>query len=180
MAKGRVAKTKVCERGVCDVGHLLVRGDRVSFVSTEQVRRVGRHKLDAVNMPSDVELPDDYVLVHDTTGKLLNRCDLYVVRWHKGSSNLGHNVSQELIRSAHDYYGFETPVTFGRVDIPKGKWHRLAKVAFIRYRRVGDSPGMFEHEYDVPVMLYDMTRPLAWRLPLPEGCVVDARGFVRP
>lgn len=176
----RLAQTKICESGYCELGDLLVRGDQISFVSTEQVRAVGRHKLDPVAMPSDVVLPDDYVLVHDPVGTLLNKCDLYVVRWRNATRNRAPTVRPELLRSARAYFGSGSRITRGTVDIPKGPWHRVAKVQFIRYRREGDDSNPYEHEYDVPVSLLDSTRPLAWRLPLPEGCIVSARGFVRP
>ena len=157
-----------------------MRGDRISFVSVEQVKKVGRHKLDADKMPADVVLPEDFVLVHDTAGSLLNRCELFIVRWHKGGTDLAPNRTSRALADAREYFGRDVPLQMGEVDVPKGPWHRVAKVAFIRYRRAGNSGGMYEHEYDTPVFLLDTTKPLAWKLALPDRCVVDARGFVRP
>lgn len=176
----RLATAKVCDSGFCELGDLLVRGDQISFVSTEQVARVGRHNLDAVAMPSDVTLPASYVVVHDPTGKLLNKCDMYFVRWKNETRKRAPTVRPELIRIARAYFGRGSTITRGTVDIPKGPWHRECEVQFIRYRREGDDNRPYEHEYDVPVKLLYSARPLAWRLPLPEGCVVNSHGFVRP
>lgn len=177
---GRLAATEVCDSKVCRTGHLLVRGDNISFVSVEQVAKVGRHKLDADKMPSDVVLPSNYVLVHDTTGSLLNRCELFIVRWHKGGAESVPDEASAAVADARAYFGSNVALQLGEVDVPKGPWHRVTKVAFIRYRRAGNTGGMYEHEFDAPVLLYDTVRPLAWKLALPDRCVVDARGFVRP
>lgn len=176
----RVAKTEVCDTKACYQGHLLVRGDKISFVSTEQVRRVGYHALDPDAMPSDIELPGNYVLVHDTAGELLNRCDFYVVRWYTDRGQSDHSkIGSKALRDAHAYFGSGTSIKLGSVDIPEGPWKRETKVKCIRYRRHGYDK-LFEHTYDVPVDLFTTDRPLAWRVSLPSGCIVDERGFVRP
>lgn len=176
----RLATTKICEDGYCELGELLVRGDRISFVSVEQVQRVGKHKRDPVAMPSDVVLPPSYVVVHDPTAALLNQCDMHFVKWRNERRKRAPSVRPELIQIARAYFGSRSTIVRGTVDIPKGPWHRECEVQFIRYRREGDDNRDYEHEYDVPVRLMYSTRPLAWRLPLPEGCIVNAHGFVRP
>jgi hypothetical protein len=175
----RVAEVEVCDANVCEVGHLLVRGDRVHFVSTEQARRVGETKLDPVAMPSDIKLPPSYVLVHDATGRLLEKCDIYIVRWRSSRRKQVSEIHQNDLAAAQDYFGPNAPIRGGFVEIPTGPWKRVARVRFIRYSRFGFATP-FEHRYDPPVDLSSTTRPLAWRLPLPEGCVIDNRGFVRP
>lgn len=181
MSSARVAQAKVCEDGSCSVGDLLVRGDHIAFVSTEQVRRVGRHKLDAEAMPSDVVLPASFVLVHDTTGEHLNRCEMFITRWRGRPLHRVPTVHPKAYRDAEDYFGHGRRIKIGSVDIPKGPWHRVAKVQFIRYLRVGEREGWYEHEFSTPVNVFDNgSRQLAWRLSLPDGCRVDDRGFVRP
>lgn len=176
----RVANAEVCDSKACWTGQLLVRGDKISFVSTEQVRKVGYHPLDPEAMPSDVELPGNYVLVHDTEGEILNRCDLYVVRWYPdGGQNDHGRVSSKALKAARAYFGSGTDIKFGSVDIPEGPWKREAKVKCIRYRRHGYDK-LFEHSYDPAVVIYYTEQPLAWRVSLPAGCIVDERGFVRP
>jgi hypothetical protein len=176
----RVANTEVCDSKQCRPVQLLVRADKVSFVSTEQVRRVGYHALDPDAMPSDIELPGNYVLVHDTAGELLNRCDFYIVRWYSDSGHFDHNrSSQKAVRDAKAYFGSGASIRVGSVDIPDGPWKRETKVKCIRYRRHGYDK-LFEHTYEVPVHLFTTDKPLAWRVSLPDSCIVDERGFVRP
>lgn len=189
---GRVAEAEVCESGTCSVGALLVRGDRISFVSVEQVKRLGakRSTKDGKVVweprvpPADVRVPRGYVLVHDTSGNLLSRCDLYVVKWHKrslGSIEVPEDLPTSQLNAAKKYYGKSTPIRIGSVDIPEGPWKRIpGKISCIRYYRAGVDRDYYEHEFDPHVELYDCARPIAWRLPLPDGCVVDDRGFVRP
>lgn len=192
---GKIAETEECDECSCETRHLLVRGDIVSFVTPERVQQSGPHPLDDRKMPSDITIPKGYVLVHDTTGVMLDRCDLYIVKWHQGgrrstpkrhqggrrlTPNLADVVGPDALADAHAYFGEQGGLTVGRIDIPEGPWHRVAQVKFIRYRRVGVHSGSYEHEYEIPVDLMYCTRPLAWRLPLPTGCIVDPRGFVWP
>ncbi len=175
----RIAEVEVCENNVCELGHLLVRGDHVSFVSTEQARRIGERKLDPVAMPSDIRLPPSYVLVNDASGRLLNKCDIYVVRWRTSRRREVSDVHRADLAAAQDYFGSSAQIRSGFVDIPRGPWKRVARVRFIRYSRFGFNKA-FEHRYQAPVDLLSSIQPLAWRIPLPEGCVIDSRGFVRP
>jgi hypothetical protein len=181
---GKLASSVVCEDGTCNAANLLVRGDKISFVSLEQVAKVGEYELDEKKMPSDLWLPRGHVLVHDTTGVALDRCDLYVVKWHTKTTNKAHRLnpapSEEELEAARTYFGSDGRFMRGAVDIPKGPWQLHSQVRFIRYQRVGTHSGSYEHKYEVPVDLLYCKRPLAWRLPLPSGCVVDARGFVYP
>lgn len=181
---GRIASTTVCESGTCNAANLLVRGDKISFVSVEQVEKVGEHPLDEKKMPSDLWLPGRHVLVHDTVGSALTQCDFYVVKWYPPATRTRHRSnpqpSEQELEAARLYFGSDGRFTRGTVDIPNGPWHLLAQVRFIRYQRVGMHGGSYEHKYEVPVELHYCKRPLAWRLPLPTGCVVDARGFVWP
>lgn len=178
----RVAEVEVCDDISCQTGHLLVRGDRISFVSTEQVKLVGYHARNPVDMPSDIELPSSYVLVHDTTGQLFNRCDMYFVRWHDKSqrgADLSTRMGRKALADVKAYFGENSVIRAGSVDVPEGPWKRDAIVKCIRYRRHGNET-LFEHAYDPPVHLFYSARPPAWRLALPQGCLVDERGFVKP
>jgi len=174
----RIAETEVCNSSTCSISHLLVRGDQISFVSVEQVKQVGVHPLDDTKMPADITLPQGFVLVHDANGAIFNRCDMFIVKWHKGRSSLS-NVHDNDVKVAQEYFGGGARLSVGSVEVPTGKWSRIGKIRFIRYRRHGYAKG-FEHEYSPPVFLYSTNKPLAWKLSLPSGCIVDARGFVRP
>lgn len=191
MAGGaRLAEAEVCNDRACATTQLLVRGDKVSFVSVEQAKKVGCSTglcpmaLSDAKMPADVKIPKPYVLVHDVLGELLDRCELYVVRWRGGARRMS-NSHPEAQQVAEDYYGATTQVSVGSVEIPRGSWTRVAKVRFIRYTRASSPdvrrPRDYEHEYDPPVWLSVCRSPtLAWKISLPSGCIVDSRGFVRP
>lgn len=179
MMAARVAKT--CDGDACT--QLLVRGDAISFVSVEQARLVGcgkvcPMKLDDEAMPSDVRLPKNYVLVHDTEGTILGKCDFYVVKW-RGNGGRAANPDA-LPEAVTKYFGNETPIRAGSVEIPDGPWKRVCQVRFIRYRRHGYHEKGFEHEWAAPQWLYVCERPLAWKVPLPAGCQVTEKGFERP
>lgn len=193
MSIANVVEAEVCETGLCNIGHLLVRGDRVSFVSVEQMKKTGAKRSvngdgrviwDPSPPKSDVVIPKNYVVVHDTSGALLSSCDLYIVRWHRiytSSASDVDEVSPEVLAAAKKYYGARAPISVGSVEIPEGKWSRIpGKMALIRYRRYGVDQDDYEHVWEPSVSLYDCAQPIAWRLPLPEGCRVDERGFVRP
>lgn len=184
----RVAEVEVCDEQVCETGHFLVRGDRVSFVSTDKTTREQIDRLRSTDpdgtvrwkrfIQSDVPLPPSYVLVHDAAGRLLNKCDVYVLRWSSSRRQMESDMHRSDLRAAQDYFGPEARIRGGSIDLPGEDWAPIARIHIIRYRRYGF--GMFEHVYDTPVELQSTTRPLAWKLPLPDGCVIDSRGFVRP
>lgn len=184
-----LVEAEVCESGLCQIGHLLVRGDRVSFVSDEQAKksgakrtvRDGRVYWDPEAPKSDVKsIPPGYVVVHDATGTLLSSCDMYIVRFISTTSGQDE-ISAEAISAAREYYGKNVRIKVGQVELPEGPWKRISgKMNMVRYRRAGDLADSYEHVWDPSVSLYDCENPIAWRMPLPEGCIVDPRGFVRP
>lgn len=175
----RIAATEVCDDKSCEISHLLVRGDHISFVSMEQSRKVGVHPLDDTKMPSDIKLPASFVLVHDTSATLFDQCHMHIVKWHSGRKSVSE-VQQNNVRDARKYFGNKASIKVGDVEVPQGPWRRIAQIRFIRYRRQGYAKGNYEHEFKPPVYLYSTTNPLAWKLRLPNGCIVDERGFVRP
>jgi len=184
-----------CDESQCT--ELLVRGDKVSFVSLEQAEEVGCYSpscdlhRDDEAMPSDIDtIPKDFVLVHDTEAAILPKCELYVLRW-RGTRR---DASGALPSAVTEYFGKERPRS-GGVEIPDGPWKKVCKVRFIRYTRYGvavdpedktkivmRSGGKipFEHGYDPPVDLHVCKRPLAWKLSLPDSCVITAHGFISP
>jgi hypothetical protein len=158
-----------------------VRGDYISFVSVEQAKNVGcgpdycPMALNDKAMPPDIKLPAGFVLVHDASGGVFNKCDFYCVRWH-GAIREKVEISPADREIARRYFKNARPQV-GEVDTPVGPWRRICKVKFIRYRRPGYPRG-FEHPYDPAVWLYGCDNAL--KLSLPGGCVVDDRGFVWP
>lgn len=192
MTQPRIAE--VCNSRTC--AHLRVNGDRVSFVSTEQLARYGWIELEEGisnaarerQLPADVKLPRAMVIVHDARGAIFAPCELFIARW-KPSGQTIEDVHPDDVRSAERYFGSVDTLRVGTVAIPKGGWGRyLCEVAVIRYHRdagpTEDHVGDFEHPYELyyssPVRLYAARRSQAFRLSLPNACVVDGRGFVRP
>jgi hypothetical protein len=179
--EAKTARVQICNASYCKTGEFLVRGERVEFVSVEQVRRVGRHKRDAEKMPSDILMPRGYVAAHDATGRLLSKCDIYIVKWHRTGTRTTPNgakrMDENALRVFHDYYGNNAVPVSGKIDVPRGRFKQIARVQFIRYSREGFTIP-FEHEFDPPQHLSATSN--AWRVPLPEGCLIDSRGFVRP
>jgi len=188
---GRVLEATDCTTGACYTHYILERGYNISFVSTEQVRRSGARRIVRngevfwePRMPrADVTFPRGFVLVHDTTGELLNRCDMYIVRRKRGAKLAPEDVPENVYSDARSYFvdknDRELPLASGSVEIPEGPWVRLARVRLIRYRRAGFTLP-FEHFYDPPVEVHYSRRTLGYRLPLPNGCVVDDHGFRWP
>lgn len=182
----RVGEVEICDDQACETAHYLVRGDHVSFVSLERLRDAQRRHpgkrdlhLQPHLMPSDVRLPAGYVVVHDASGRLLSKCDIYILKWRRSGTKRPQEIHPRDEQVARDYFGSNARIGSGSIEIPAAKWTRVTRVAVIRYRRYGFAKP-FAHQYDPPVDLFMTKRPLAWRLPLPEGCVVDSRGFVRP
>jgi len=175
----RVAE--VCDDQVC--AHALVRGDKIEFVSVEQSRAAGctaRNCKIALNdeaLESDIKLPHDFVLVHDTQSVVFDRCTLYVVRW-RGKRDRIDNVHEDDLKVAEEYFK-GPPEAFGAVEVPRGPWRKIADVQHIRYCRHGVVKG-FNHHFHPAVTLYACERPLAWKLKLPNGCVITDHGFIRP
>ncbi len=164
--------------------YVLVRGAQIEFITVEQANRVGCDervcgpKLNERLMPSDIRLPPPFVLIHDTVGEIFDPCHFYVVRWYGTGGGRASYVRGQALADARMYFGRQSFRT-GRVEVPDGPWEPRAWIRLIRYERPGFSKGL-EHLYAVPVMLYRCPRPRAWRLELPQGCVVTDHGFVEP
>lgn len=180
-----------CNEVVC--ANLLIRGDKVSFVSAEQAKRTGIHKLDEGKMPSDIKLKRDFVIVHDTEATLFNKCDFHIVKWKSGRQPNDEGMTEEELKAAQGYFGEEARLKTGKVEVPAGPWKKVTKVRVIRYTRYGvkavsadnfefDPKGHvdFEHIFSEAVSLEVCRSPLAWKLPLPSGCSVTPHGFVVP
>jgi hypothetical protein len=191
----RVAQT--CTPETC--ADLLVRGTKISMLSVERVRQIearhgGRLPRDEKEgtlithlCPADVCFPPGFVLIHDTENTLFARCDLFVVRFRPRRGSPERYMSADALQTARAYFGDRAKITGGSVDVPRGPWLQRGQVKFIRYTRHPRTPEEVpifapghEHEYSPAVRLFVCHRPLAWKLSLPSGCIVDDRGFVVP
>jgi hypothetical protein len=143
----------------------LVKGDQVSFV-----RMRDGHV---------IYMPPSHVMVHDVHGELARTCDLFIVPYAHVKN--GTSDSDKSLRSkAVDYYGKQTPLETGTIDVPTTGWHRVAATYAIRYRRMGRHRGLYEHDFSELPWLEQSRDALAYKLPLPEGCVLNERGIVWP
>lgn len=185
---------RVCDESQCT--ELLVRGDKVSFVSLEQAESAGCDAadcdlhLDDKNMPADIDMiPASYVLVHDTEAAVLPKCQLFILKARSVKRDSGR-----LPKAVKEYFGSERPRTTA-VELPSGRWNKVCKVRFIRYTRYGvapdpKNPGQvifksggrvpYEHGFDPPVDLFVCKKPLSWKLALPDGCILTTHGFEVP
>jgi len=120
-----------------------------------------------------IVLPPDRWIVHDRSGLVLRKCDVFIVP----------RVAPEKINSssatrAKSYDAAGKRHMPGGFLIPTSGYVRWARVKEIRYTRPAGE-GKF-HPYLVPVTLFSHPAMEAYKLHLPEGCDVDAGGFRYP
>lgn len=146
---------------------LLVRGDLV--------------KLELVD-GSILEVPDSWGLVHDVTGSLLHRCELILTRYQRVNKNT-HIRSAKVKKAAIGYFGVgASDLLVGSVEIPRGPWQHIGGVSVIYYQRWGSKrkSGLYHHDFEFPIPIYIQKDKKAYRLALPDACIVNSRGFVWP
>ena len=153
---------------------VLVKGDSVSF------EREDGHVL---------ELPKHYVILHDTKGDYLRRCNFYIVPFDFSPCKVCE-VRRDWIEEAKRYYGQDQELAYGQIRMLNGKWQKLADVTAIRYWREGEyavdnGEEGYRHEYKEG--RYPTTQPLmylpsrkAYHIMSPDGCVADHTGFRVP
>lgn len=129
-----------------------------------------------------VKLPDDFGMVHDPTGTVLDPCVVYICKckyqWKKRVT-IHKSIEQDVL----DYFGPDVDLVNATVAIPEGPWQFLGVVETIHYERYGKHDGPWYHPYSdrwPDVELYKSECMEAYMLQLPEGCVVTERGFVKP
>jgi hypothetical protein len=159
---------------------LMVKGDRVDFV-----------RLDGTIF----KCPRDFIVMHDVSGQDRRRCDFYVCSYSWKRCDVC-DVDPVTLREFRKYYGNQAVPEVGTIAVPKGPWHRAYEIDAIRYRRRhvpqrgfkdipyrhlwnDDRHGLGTFKYSVPVWVEENGLG-AYRMPLPEGCVVDERGYVSP
>jgi hypothetical protein len=124
-----------------------------------------------------IALPDKYFMVHDPLGEEERTCDVFVHPPVKGTY-AEEGLDSGLVRQAKDYYGRGHRPRYARLDLSGRRWNRLYSVDRIEYRRPGEYADAYFHPYEVPVTLFRSGR--VYRLALPDGCVLDSHGFVKP
>ncbi len=147
---------------------MLLRGNRITLIADDDV--------------SSFDIPADYWMLWDKSGRILRRCDVYILRCSQVSMrNVEFDPSD--LSEAEDYWGSRDRWRGYGFDIPGGPWKKVCKLARVGYRRgrTGNwmHPGPSEPPLDHPVWLEESPGQ-AWRLRMPNGCVLDDRGFIFP
>jgi len=162
-----------CE-GACSLDDtpLLVRGDVVSCELAD-----GR----------SVEFPEDWGLVHDPTGICVNQCEVFVCPY-SAKTPLRHRLPPDVADAAHSYWGKGERLLEGFVELPEGPWERVGVIQRLYYDRYGELSSPYQHPFEKGATLYKQRkaqkyhsgRHRAYRISLPDGCVINAHGFVHP
>jgi len=126
-----------------------------------------------------IELPDDWGLVHDTEGRLVDRCTFLVLPYTKAAQECARLSKGELV-AARNYFGKSAQLTRATVEIPSPLWQRFDDAVVLYYARMGKRKGRYRHRFSVPCPFFFHEQGLGYMLVLPDGCVVDERGFVWP
>jgi hypothetical protein len=140
-----------------------------------------------------VELPDDWGLIHDPSGIGVDRCELFIAPFIMGRRMNNSHLSK-VGDDARSYYGYDQELHGVTVEIPEGPWERVGDIAVINYDRHGELKGPYYHDTDVPkrrseraiLMRQRTPKPLfgrrvkAFRISLPDGCRINAHGFIWP
>jgi hypothetical protein len=133
-----------------------------------------------------IRLPKAYGMLHDEDGAQWDRCSVLIGPWKSTRERL-----PDLDRKARRYFGPGWEATAAVVDLPPralGAWEFVSEVKRIYYVRRGNIMGgkLFQHPFkkrwyqfgDKRALLY--SRGSFRRLELPDGCVINYRGFVSP
>ena len=164
----------------CDLANseIFIRGDIVSILLTTDVM---------------VELPEDWGLIHDPSGDCVDRCEVFIAPYSLGR-RLRNSEARRVGEDARAYYGNTDELHDSTVEIPKGPWDRVGDISCINYDRYGELKGPYYHDTDVSkkrserAILFRQRhyevlvgqRCKAFRISLPDGCKINAHGFVWP
>jgi len=175
MARGK--RVGIDRPGACSLDQpLLVRGDIVSVELDD-----GR----------TVEFPESWGLVHDPGGNCSDECEIFVCPYAVRGP-LGKQIDSEIHNTAVSYWGEDYTLRSGSVVIPSGPWQRVGRIVRVYYDRYGELASKYQHPFetgDDSAVLYRQKRAgrcadnrshRTYRISLPDGCVVNAHGFVWP
>lgn len=164
-------------KGTCDINApLIVRGDIVSLEMED-----GR----------TVDFPEDWGLVHDVSGHCAHKCEIFVCPYSKGGV-LRHQIDTNVHEAASSYWGKDYEVRSGKVVIPSGPWDKVGRIVRVYYDRYGELASPYQHPFEEvkgAAILFKQRqarecvngrRHKVYRISLPDGCVVNAHGFVWP
>lgn len=144
---------------------LLVKGD---------VRRL------TLTSGEEIQLPSAFGMVHDPDGIVMDRCTVLVLLYtHVAHGELP--ITHAERKAAEKYFGNDYEAVRVLVDFPTPLWILAGNVRAIEYARKGQRRGRRRHLFKGEATRLFAHRTLrAFKLVLPDGCVLDARGFVDP
>lgn len=129
-----------------------------------------------------IRLKKNFGMVHDPTGRIANRCDVYLCEY---TIDMDHSLklSPTMRKVVNGYFGSDARVVRALVEIPSGPWQRLGVVETIYYARYGKHEGPWYHPFEdtePQVELYKSRSCDAYKLQIPNGCIINDHGFVWP
>ena len=138
--------------------------------------------------------PRDHGMLYDDSGEWWPRCSLLITDFKRGSE-----FSEDSL--GKNYFG-DADFFEGSVELPSSdlaKWEKRGTLDTIYYDRAGQkAPGFFRHQFHAPRGLWKIVflfkkaakepaivwklerRTPAYRIELPEGCIVSDLGIVLP
>ena len=127
------------------------------------------------------DIPDAWGIQHDPMGVIMDPCD---IRLGPYRSN-GHEarLDDPRMRSVCvSYFGHVASENPGDVDVPRGPWTDIGRVAHVYYARYGTLKGLYRHPFKMqaPEVLLQQNAHGQYRLSFPTGCIIDSHGFVWP
>jgi len=135
-------------------------------------------------------------MIHDPSGRDWPKCSLLIVP--VGRSRVRKATDEEYEGAPKHYLGRDHNPKVVQVTFPSSstaEWKRIGELRRIDYVRGGTkAPGGYKHHINKPRGVYRVTHLLrggdqpvvvsklgsAYRLDLPNGCIIDDRGIVYP
>jgi hypothetical protein len=137
---------------------ILIKGDHVRFEMTDG---------------SMITMPDSYGIIHDPEGYSLPYCEVFFGPFEVTRQRV------DLTSKAKAYFGRGYEGRRAIVDVPiQGPWEFVGETIQIFYKRRGKDTRKFYHPQKRPVRLLRCGK--FYKNELPDGCVLDDRGFVWP
>lgn len=122
-----------------------------------------------------MKLPRSFGIIHDPTGEALPRCDVFFGAYRK-TDKVGTPTRQSTA-----YFGRRYQPKNTTIDIPRGPWKNIGEVVQILYVRTEKSQyaGKYYHPFKKVHPVVSKCKSY-YKLALPNGCILDDRGFVFP
>lgn len=157
---------------------------------------MGREIVIVLDTKREIAAPVRHGMLYDHTGDDWPRCSLLITKFRGWT----HEPDKRESSSARDYFGRSAEIGAGTIDLPDAslaKWQRIGNAAEIFYDRAGTkAPGYYRHRFHKPRGLWKVIfffkgraakDPVvlfktkgAYRLELPDGCMIDDRGIAVP